>query len=129
MKQYVFVLVTLLNITWCFGQNETIDRLRQKLSTELTDTGKCQVLDSLSMYNMFFNHVSDSTFSYCNEYINVAFRIPDKKYLALAYARLSFYYNNTGKYKEALNMALKGLNLSDQYHIRDYLSALYYDIA
>ena len=129
MKQYVFLLVTLLNITWGFGQNETIDRLRQKLSTELTDTGKCQVLDSLSMYNMFFNHVSDSTFSYCDEYINVAFRIPDKKYLALAYARLSFYYNNTGKYKEALNMALKGLNLSDQYHIRDYLSALYYDIA
>jgi two-component system, NtrC family, sensor kinase len=129
MKKYVFLLISLLNFTWGFTQNKTIDRLRQKLSTELTDTGKCKVLDSLSMYNMFFNNKSDSTLYYCNEYINRAFPQPDKRYLILAYARISFYYINTGQYKESLSMALKGLDLSEQYHIQDYLSALYYDLA
>jgi signal transduction histidine kinase len=78
---------------------------------------------------MFFNNRSDSTLSYCNQYINTAFQIPDKKYLVLAYARLSFYYNNTGQYKESLSMALKGLDLAEQYHIQDYLSTLYYDLS
>ena len=81
------------------------------------------------MYNMFFNNKSDSTLSYCNEYINTAFQIPDKKYLVLAYARLSFYYNNIGQYKESLSMALKGLDLAEQYNIQEYMSALYYDLS
>ncbi|HEY5464852.1 MAG TPA: ATP-binding protein [Hanamia sp.] len=110
------------------SQNLTISRLQDKLRTDMTDSAKCMTLDSLSMYNMFFNDKSDSTFYYCNEYVNTAFAISDKKYLALAYARLSFYYINTGGYKESLQAALKGLDLSEQYHIKDYLSALYYDL-
>ncbi|HLY71044.1 MAG TPA: ATP-binding protein, partial [Puia sp.] len=110
-------------------QNITIAHLRSKLESETSDTARCKTLDSLSMYNMFFNNRSDSTFNYCNEYVNTAFQIPDKKYLILAYARLSFYYNNIGQYKESLNMALKGLDLAEQYHIQDYLSALYYDLS
>ncbi|HVZ96236.1 MAG TPA: ATP-binding protein [Chitinophagaceae bacterium] len=124
----LLLLLVLLNAGSGLAQNETINRLRNKLSLDLTDTAKCNTLDSLSMHNMFFNHQQDSTLYYCNEYINLAYPLPDKKYLALAYARISFYYINTGQYKEALNMALKGLNLSEQYNIRDYLSALYYDL-
>ncbi len=129
MKQSIFIILILLNINSVMSQNLTISRLRNKLRTDMTDSAKCMTLDSLSMYNMFFNDKEDSTFYYCNEYINTAFAIPDKKYLALAYARLSFYYNNTGRYKETLEMALKGLDLSERYHIKDYLSALYYDLA
>ena len=128
MKQSVFMILILLNINSAMAQNLTIRRLQDKLRYDATDSAKCMTLDSLSMYNMFFYHKPDSTLYYCNEYINLAYSIPDKKYLVLAYARISFNYINTGRYKEALNMALKGLNLSDQYHIQDYLSALYYDL-
>jgi two-component system, NtrC family, sensor kinase len=128
MKRSIFITLILLNINSVMSQNLTIIRLQHKLQTDMSDSGKCMTLDSLSMYNMFFNDKSDSTFYYCNEYVNIASTISDKKYLALAYARLSFYYNNTGRYKESLQMALKGLDLSDQYHIKDYLSALYYDL-
>jgi tetratricopeptide (TPR) repeat protein len=129
MKQPEFIILILLNSISVMSQNPTINRLQNKLRTDTTDSAKCMTLDSLSMYNMFFSGKSDSTFYYCNEYISNAFAIPDKKYLALAYARISFYYNNTGRYKESLEMALKGLDLSEQYQIKDYLSPLYYDLA
>jgi two-component system, NtrC family, sensor kinase len=128
MKKYPFLILMLMIISPVMAQKETIGRLRQRLSLDATDSAKCMTLDSLSMFNMFFNNNSDSTLYYCNEYINTAFPIRDKKYLILAYARLSFYYNNTGQYKESLSMALKGIDLSQEYHIQDYLSALYYDL-
>jgi two-component system, NtrC family, sensor kinase len=128
MKRSTLLISFFFSFLALSAQNSTIERLRNKLTSETSDTAKCKILDSLSMYNMFFGGKSDSTLNYCNEYINTAFQIPDKKYLVLAYARLSFYYNNTGQYKESLNMALKGLDLCEQYHIQDYLSALYYDL-
>ncbi len=129
MKRSTLIFSLFLNVLTATAQNTTIERLRNKLESEISDTARCKILDSLSMYNMFFNNRSDSTLNYCNEYINTAFQIPDKKYLVLAYARLSFYYNNTGQYKECLSMALKGLDLAEQYHVQDYLSALYYDLS
>jgi two-component system, NtrC family, sensor kinase len=129
MKRSIILLSFFLSVLTASAQNITIERLRNKLRSEIADTARCKILDSLSMYNMFFNNRSDSTLNYCNEYINTAFQIADKKYLILAYERLSFYYNNTGQYKESLSMALKGLDLAEQYHIQDYLSALYYDLS
>ena len=129
MKCSVILFSLFLSVLTISAQNTTIGRLRNKLESEISDTGRCKILDSLSMYNMFFNNRSDSTLSYCNEYINTAFQIPDKKYLVLAYARLSFYYNNTGQYKESLSMTLKGLDLAEQYHVQDYMSVLYYDLS
>ncbi|HEX4373982.1 MAG TPA: ATP-binding protein [Puia sp.] len=129
MKRSIILFYFFLSVLTITAQNITIERLRNKLKSEISDTGRCKILDSLSMYNMFFNSRSDSTLNYCNEYINTAFQIPDKKYLILAYARLSFYYNNTGQYKECLDMTLKGLDLAEKYHIQDYLSALYYDLS
>src|SRR5579864_5438810 len=129
MKCSVLVFSLFLTVLTISAQNITILRLRNKLESEISDTARCKILDSLSMYNMFFNNRPDSTLSYCNKYINTALQIPDKKYLVLAYARLSFYYNNIGQYKESLSMALKGVDLAEQYHVQDYLSALYYDLS
>ncbi len=129
MKRILLIGFLLLSVLASRAQNITIERLKNKLALAKSDTSRCMILDSLSMYNMFFNNRSDSTLSYCNDYINTAFKIPDKKYLILAYGRLSFYYNNTGLYKESLSMALKGLDLAEQYHIQDYLSVLYYDLS
>ena len=129
MKHSVLMFSLFLSVLTASAQNTMIVHLRNKLPSEIFDTAKCKTLDSLSMYNMFFNNKSDSTLSYCNEYINTAFQITDKKYLILAYARLSFYYNNTGQYTESLSMALKGMDLAEQYHVQDYLSVLYYDLS
>ncbi len=129
MKRILLIGFLFLSVLTSRAQNITIERLKNKLASAESDTTRCIILDSLSMYNMFFNNSSDSTLSYCNEYINIAYKIPDKKYLILAYGRLSFYYNNTGLYKESLSMALKGLDLAEQYHIQGYLSVLYYDLS
>jgi len=111
------------------AQPKTINRLENKLKTSLTDSSKAITLDSLSMDYLFFSTKSDSTFYYTTRFINYAFTLTDKKYLILAYARMGFYYTNVTKQKEALNISLKGISLSDTYNIPDYLSALYYNLA
>jgi two-component system NtrC family sensor kinase len=128
MKRFLLTIFLVTSAIVLFAQNATINKLKYRLHTATDDSVKASILDSLSMYNMFFYHGSDSTFKYCQEYINKAIQLPDKKYLILAYARLSFFYSNVGQYRESLSTALKGLNLSEQYHNQDYLSALYYDL-
>src|ERR1700753_2196913 len=105
-RLFLTILIALATIT-LFAQNATINRLKNEIHAATTDSVKLSKLDSLSMYNMFFYHGADSTFKYCQEYINKAIQLPDKKYLMLAYARLSFYYNNITQYKETLSTALK----------------------
>jgi tetratricopeptide (TPR) repeat protein len=125
--------IVLFSLFWVVqtagAQNVTIERLKNKLALARSDTSKCMILDSLSMYTMFFTPRFDSTLAFCDENINTAFPIPDKKYLILAYARLSFYNSNAGLYKECLDVTFKGLDLSEQYHVQDYLSVLYYDLS
>ncbi len=128
MKRFLITIFLVVSAIGVYAQNATINKLKLRLHAAKNDSTKLLILDSLSMYNMFFYHGSDSTLNYCNDYINTAFRLPDKKYIILAYSRLSFYYSNVAQYKESLSAALKGLNLAEQYHNRDYLSALYYDL-
>ncbi len=128
-KPFLLLIFLISSAISLNAQNKVIDHLKFRLNITYNDSVKASILDSLSMYNMFFYHGADSTFSYCQEYINKAIQLPDKKYLILAYARLSFFYSNVGQYRESLSTALKGLNLSEQYHNQDYLSALYYDLA
>ncbi len=128
MKRTILYCSLLLTVLTVSAQNPTIERLKDKLKSADSDTARCMILDSLSMYNMFFNTQVDSTLTYCNEYINTAFRIPDKKYLILAYARIGFYYTNVSLFKECLDMAFKGLDLSELNHVQEYLSVLYYDL-
>jgi signal transduction histidine kinase len=129
MKRFIVTAILIGSAITVCAQNAAITKLKARLHSATTDSARLSVLDSLSMYNMFFNNKMDSTFYYCNESINKAIQQPDKKYLVLAYARLSFYYNNTGQYKESLNTALKGLDLAEQYRVKGYFSALYYDLA
>jgi two-component system NtrC family sensor kinase len=128
MKRLLLILFIVTSAINGQAQNSTISRLKTKLLSTDNKSVKASVLDSLSMYYMFFYHRSDSTFYYCNEYINQAVQLQDKRFLTLAYARLSFYDITTGQYKESLSAGLKGLDLSEKYHIDDYLSALYYDL-
>jgi signal transduction histidine kinase len=128
MKRFLLTIFLITPAIVLFAQNATINKLKYRLHTAINDSARVSILDSLSMYNMFFYHGSDSTLNYCNQYINKAFQLPDKKYLVLGYARLSFYYSNVTQYKESLSAALKGLNLAEQYHNQDYLSAIYYDL-
>ena len=111
------------------AQDNIISNLEKKLSTAQNDTIKANTLDSLSMYYMFFTNKYDSSFYYLNKYVDFSFNLKDKKYLVLAYARLGFYYFNTSQLNAGLNISLKGLQLSDQYGINDYLSTLYYNIS
>ena len=120
-----------LLLLWFFAgaQPGTVNRLKNKLKLSSADSSKAITLDSLSMDYLFFSTKPDSTFYYANQFINYAFTLTDKKYLILAYARMGFYYTNITKYKEALNISLKGISLSETYDIPDYLSALYYNLA
>jgi two-component system, NtrC family, sensor kinase len=129
MRLKLVVFIILLSLSFSFAQQDTINRLKYKLNHSAADSAKASALDSLSMYSMFFSNKSDSTYYYINKYINYAFNFSNKKYLILAYARMGFYYINTSQYKEALNISLKGINLSEEYHIPNFLSALYYNLA
>src|ERR1700683_3353407 len=95
------------------AQPETVNRLKNKLKISSADSSKAITLDSLSMDYLFFSTKSDSTFHYTDQFINYAFTLTDKKYLILAYARMGFYYTNILKNKEALNISLKGISLSE----------------
>jgi two-component system, NtrC family, sensor kinase len=129
MKRIVFIFAFLICLNSARAQNETTDRLKQKLTYATTDSVKAITLDSLGMYYMFFTSYSDSAAWYTNEFVKYAFTLPNKKWLVLAYARMGFYYINISQYKAALDISLKGLNLSDQLNLPDYLSSLYYNRA
>jgi two-component system NtrC family sensor kinase len=129
MRLKLLVFIILLSLSFSFAQQETIIRLKVKLEQSSTDSAKVSALDSLSMYSMFFSNKSDSTYNYLNRFINYAFTLSNKKYLILAYARMGFYYINTSQYKEALDISLKGISLSETNNIPDFLSALYYNLA
>ena len=129
MKQFILLIAIFLKVFFAFAQQGMIDNLRYKLSVATNDTAKAVTLDSLSMYYLFFTNKPDSSFFYANEFINHSFNLKNKKYLILAYAHMGFYYLNSSQYKAALDISLKGLKLSKQYHIVDCLSALYYNIS
>ena len=127
MRLLTLIVVVMFSITPANAQREIIARLKDKLSIVTNETDKTVTLDSLAMLYLFFSDKSDSAFFYANSFIHYTFSLPEKKYLILAYARMSFYYINISQYKAALDMSLKGISLSDEYNIPDYLSALYYN--
>src|ERR1700742_2930831 len=92
------------------AQNKTLDNLKSRLHASSNDSVTMSVLDSLSMFYLFFYNNADSTFTYCKQYLDRAIQQQDKKSIVLAYARISFYYENINEYNEALSTALQGLN-------------------
>ena len=81
------IIVMMSTLTILNAQQETITRLKYKLSIAADEAEKATTLDSLSM----------------------------------------FYYINVSQYKAALDMSLKGISMSNEYYMPDYLAALYYN--
>ena len=129
MKKFFLAVLILLKMSSANAQHDIVNHLKYKLSVSDSDTTKAYTLDSLSMYYLFFTPNSDSSFVYANQFINHSFSLKDKKYLILAYARMGFYYINISRLKDALDISLKGIKLSQELHITDYLSALYYNLS
>jgi signal transduction histidine kinase len=129
MKRMGLIAVLIINICCVSGQQQVINNLKYKLSTATTDKAKSAALDSLSMYYLFFTNKIDSSYYYINESINSAFRLEDKRPLILAYERMGFYYVCTSQLKAAIEISLKGLKLSEDNQIKDYLAALYYNLS
>ncbi|MBS1919106.1 MAG: hypothetical protein JST17_02525, partial [Bacteroidetes bacterium] len=131
MKKLVWIVILVLANFFSFAQQqrEVISRLQFRLDHTTDDTTKISTFDSLTMYYFYFSTKVDSISYYANEFINYAFTLKNKAPLILAYARMGFYYVNTGQLTASLDIALKGVKLSEQYHIPDYLSSLYQNIA
>ena len=129
LKRILFILIVAMSVLATNAQPKLVDNLKYRLSNANSETDKAIILDSLSMYYMFYTNNHDSSFYYLNQYVDYTFNLKDKKYLVLAYARLGFYYFNTAQLNAALSISLKGLQVSDQYGINDYLATLYYNIS
>ena len=118
-----------MHATIVHAQSNPVANLKNKLASNDNDTVKAYTLDSLSMYYLFFTKKFDSSFYYLNQSVNIGFKLKDKKYLVLAYARLGFYYLNNTQLNAGLDISVKGLQLAEQNNITDYSSTLYYDIS
>jgi two-component system, NtrC family, sensor kinase len=128
MKRSTIILILLLNTIIVKAQQETINNLMHELKVIKSDSEKFPILDSLAIYYFYFTTRQDSTFFFINETINNAFPLKDKRFLILGYARMGMYFVFTSQYKASLEISLKGIKLSRQYNIPNYLSALYYNI-
>ena len=130
MKRILFILVFLLVVFFVNAQQqETINNLRDKLTVSSDDNIKGLTLDSLATYYLFFTNKPDSSYYYINKSIDWAFNLKDKRFLILAYGRMGFYYVCTSQLKAAIEISLKGIKLSESNRIKDYLSALYYNLS
>jgi two-component system, NtrC family, sensor kinase len=109
-------------------KQETINSLKAKLKRATTISARLQILDSLSMYYLYFSIHTDSSLVYSNQSINLAFPLQDKRYLILAYARRANYFWQKTNLKAALESSFQGIKLSKEAAIPDYLSTLYSNI-
>jgi two-component system, NtrC family, sensor kinase len=106
----------------------TINSLKDQLKRAPSVTARLQILDSLSMYYLYFSIHTDSSLVFSNQSINIAFLLQDKHYLILAYARRANYFWQKTNLKAALENSFQGIKLSKQAAIPDYLSTLYSNI-
>jgi len=130
MKRILFIIIFLFVAFFVNAQQQkTINNLRYKLTVSTNDNIKGATLDSLAMYYLFFTNKTDSSYYYINKSIDWAFNLKDKRFLILAYGRMGFYYVCTSQLKAAIEISLKGVKLSESNRIKDYLSALYYNLS
>jgi signal transduction histidine kinase len=129
MKHIIFITAFLATIYSVNAQQQTISSLRNKLTLPADDETKGYTLDSLAMYYLFFTNKTDSSYYYIHESIDWAFTLKDKRFLILAYERLGFYYVCTSQLQAAIEISLKGVKLAETNHVKDYLSALYYNLS
>jgi two-component system NtrC family sensor kinase len=104
------------------AQNTTITRLRGELAVVNADNSRFSILDSLSIYYLFCSDKIDSSYFYCNQSIQKAFPLADKRPLILAYARMGAYFFYAAKYGAAIQILNKAIKLSQQVNYDGYLS-------
>ena len=109
-------------------KQETINFLRAELKQANNDPIRLRIMDSLSMYYLYYSTQTDSSLIYSNESINIAFPLEDKRYLILAYARRANYFWQKTNLKAALENSFQGIQLSKDLNIPDYLSTHYNNI-
>ena len=109
-------------------KQETINFLRDELKQANNDQIRLRIMDSLSMYYLYYSTQTDSSLIYSNESINIAFPLEDKRYLILAYARRANYFWQKTNLKAALESSFQGIQLSKEFSIPDYLSTHYNNI-
>ncbi len=109
-------------------KQETINFLLDELKQATNDQNRLRIMDSLSMYYLYFSTQTDSSLIYSNQSINIAFSLEDKSYLILAYARRANYFWQKTNLKAALESSFQGIQLSKELNIPDYLSTHYDNI-
>jgi signal transduction histidine kinase len=109
-------------------KQETINFLLDELKQSTNDQNRLRIMDSLSMYYLYFSTQTDSSLFYSNASINIAFPLEDKRYLILAYARRANYFWQKTNLKAALENSFQGIQLSKDLNIPDYLSTHYNNI-
>jgi two-component system NtrC family sensor kinase len=109
-------------------RQETINFLLDELKQATNEQIRLRIMDSLSMYYLYFSTQTDSSLFYSDASINIAFPLEDKRYLILAYARRANYFWQKTNLKAALENSFQGIQLSKEYRIPDYLSTHYDNI-
>jgi signal transduction histidine kinase len=109
-------------------KQETINFLLNELKQATNDQIRLRIMDSLSMFYLYFSTQTDSSLFYSNASINLAFPLEDKRYLILAYARRANYFWQKTNLKAALESTFQGIQLSKELSIPDYLSTHYNNI-
>ena len=128
MKASCVLFIFLFSIVITVGQNKTVYNLQQKLNTAQNDTTRIMVLDSLSLYYLYFTTNPDTALYFINQAIDYSFSLENKRYLILEYSRLGLYQLLKAQYAACLQSTLKGIKLSQQYNIPYYYSILYYNL-
>ncbi len=143
MRHVLFIVFAICILTKLAAQNnqkeiiykspaelkqETINFLLNELRQADNDQTRLRIMDSLSMYYLYFSTKTDSSLIYSNASINIAFPLEDKRYLILAYARRANYFWQKTNLKAALENSFQGIQLSKDLNIPDYLSTHYNNI-
>jgi len=137
MRHVLFVVFAICILTKLAAQNnqkeiiakspaelkqETINFLLDELKQATNEQSRLRIMDSLSMYYLYFSTQTDSSLIYSNQSINIAFPLEDKRYLILAYARRANYFWQKSNLKAALESSFQGIQISKEFNIPDYLS-------
>src|SRR4051812_39379786 len=128
MKTGFVLLIFLLSTTLAICQNKTLYNLQQKLKAAKSDTARVMVLDSLSLYYLYFTTRQDTAFYYINQAIDYSIPLKDKRYLILEYSRLGLYLLLKAQFASSLESTVKGIKLSQEFNLPYYYSILYYNL-